>query len=79
MAGILKFLFNTKIIYDCHEIETEKFGLSPLRKLIVKITEFIFIYYVDLVLVVAPSIENWYRKKYKLKNIITILNTLIIQ
>lgn len=75
LAGILKFFFNIKIIYDCHEIETEKYGLNILRKMLVRLIEFIYIYYVDLVLVVSPSIEKWYRKKYKLDNIITILNT----
>ncbi len=74
LAGVLKFFFNAKIIYDCHELETETYGLSPLRKAIGKLTEYFYIYYVDLILVVSPSIEKWYRKKYKLKNIITIIN-----
>ena len=75
IGWLLKIFFNAKIIYDCHELETEAFGLKGFRKNISKLTEKFFIRYVDLVVVVSKGIHNWYEKEYNLKKIITVRNT----
>jgi glycosyltransferase involved in cell wall biosynthesis len=72
---IIKYFFNAQLIYDAHELETETFVLKGIKKTLSKIVERICIKYVDLTLVVSEGIEDWYIKKYKLKNIITIKNS----
>ena len=72
---ILKLLFNIKLVYDCHELETERFGLKGIWKKISKKSESFFIRFVDLVIVVSEGIYDWYFKKYNLKNIIIIRNS----
>ena len=64
---ILKILHGLPLIYDAHELETETNGLSGIRKIISKITEKILIRFVDEIIVVTPSIAEWYEKKYKVK------------
>jgi glycosyltransferase involved in cell wall biosynthesis len=74
LGVILKWACNAKLVYDTHELETETYGLAGLRKDIAKIAERVLIKYVDLVLVVGECINEWYRKKYRLSNIVTVLN-----
>jgi glycosyltransferase involved in cell wall biosynthesis len=70
----LKVRLGAKLIYDTHELETEVNGLTGIRKLISKIIEKILINFVDLTIVVGWKIENFYRKKYELTQIVTALN-----
>jgi len=78
LAVILKFITNAKLIYDTHELETEKTGLTAFRKKIAKILENFFIKFVDYVVVVNKSIEDEYRTRYpklaKEEKIIAIYN-----
>lgn len=75
LALILKFTKkNVKIIYDTHELETETSGSSIIKKYFKKIIEKICIKFVDQTIVVSPSIKKWYKKRYGLKKITTIIN-----
>ena len=58
---------DTKIIYDTHELETETSGRTKFKKIISKFIEKICIKFVDIIIVVSPSIETWYKVKYKKK------------
>jgi len=73
--GILfkKFL-NSKIIYDAHELETERNGWSQTKKRIAKILEKYLIYHTDAIIVVSQSISQWYKINYSLKNIHVVYN-----
>ncbi|MEE1884711.1 glycosyltransferase [Pedobacter flavus] len=64
----------SKFIYDAHELETETNGLAGNRKNIYKKIESKFIKSFVQVFVVSPSIEKWYRDKYGIKNIATVMN-----
>ncbi len=70
----LKFLYRAKLIYDAHELETEKNGDHGLRKKISKWVEKIFINQVDLTIVVSESIADWYRDTYSITRPPVILN-----
>ncbi len=70
----LKFICRAKLVYDAHELETEKNGLTGFRQVLARYVERIFINYADLVIVVGDAINKWYREKYGLTNIITVLN-----
>jgi glycosyltransferase involved in cell wall biosynthesis len=64
----LSFFFKNKrnkVIYDTHELETEKARLGPRLKVISKKIERFLIRYVDTIVVVSGSIGDWYRNAYQ--------------
>jgi glycosyltransferase involved in cell wall biosynthesis len=64
-----------KIIYDCHEYETERDNMSYLKKFLFKKIEKIFIKYCNYTITVSNSIMNEYKKLYNIKSIQCIYNT----
>lgn len=75
LIPIIKILQpKVELIYDAHELETETSGLKGFRKVLFKFYEKIFIKSFRLIIVVSPSIEKWYRNKYGISNIITVMN-----
>lgn len=74
LGVFLKWVLGTKLVYDAHELETETYGLNGLRQAIARHAERILIKYADLVIVVGDAIKDWYRVKYGLSNIVTVLN-----
>ena len=64
----------TSVIYDAHELETEKEAAVGLRKILSRIAESILIKKVDGFMTVSPSIASWYQKRYDLDEAIVILN-----
>jgi len=73
LGVILKLIKPSVLIYNIHELETEKLGWSNFRKSVTKMVERIFIKYVDRTIVVSPSIARWYADKYRIQPTI-ILN-----
>lgn len=76
-VGYLLKLYNRKtwLIYDAHELESEKTGLGNWSRKICGGLEKILISKVNKVIVVSPSIASWYKSKYKLHEVIVIKNT----
>lgn len=75
IGAILKKLKpGLKVIYDTHELETEKNGLNPQSQKVMRRLEKRFIGSADYVIPVGEKISEWYREKYKLDNVVTILN-----
>jgi glycosyltransferase involved in cell wall biosynthesis len=70
----LKLLLRCKLVYDAHELETERNGLNGVRKVLTKINERLLIHFVDETIVVSESIATWYEKKYSMKRPLVILN-----
>lgn len=68
-------IFKKKVIYDTHELETERNGLYGFRKKISKLVESNLIKKVDLVIVVSNSIASWYSNQYRIKKPLVILNS----
>lgn len=72
---LLGFLKKTKIIYDAHELESDRNGLS---KYLGKITYFIektLWYRVDAFITVSTSIKSWYLENFGNKISTVILNS----
>lgn len=65
---------NAKILYDCHEYETEKFSNKKLIKLVVKILERNLIGFSDSVITVSGSIACAYSQLYDISKPEVILN-----
>jgi hypothetical protein len=70
-----KILFsNIRLIYDAHELETERVGLRGSAQLISRFFERIMIKKVDHVIVVCDPIRDWYQNKYKVGAISVVRN-----
>lgn len=74
LGFFLKLIHNAVLVYDTHELETQKNGLNGFRKIFSKIIEKIFIKKVDLILVVSESISDWYTHKYNIKKPAVVFN-----
>lgn len=74
----IKIFFNkkAKIIYDCHELETDAgiYNNKPLLKLMAKFFEKKLIRNVDQVITVSESIAKIYQEKYNIVKPALILN-----
>lgn len=62
------------LIYDAHELETERVGLKGVTQKITKWLEKKLIGYADKIIVVCNPIAEWYRNTYNLDNIYVIQN-----
>lgn len=71
---LLKMVTGAQLVYDTHELETEKPGMRGWRKAFAKILERALISWVDLTYVVGNSIGDWYRETYGLKEVEVIKN-----
>jgi glycosyltransferase involved in cell wall biosynthesis len=73
---LIKLFFNrkAKVVYDAHEYETEVNGLYGFKKIIIKITERLFVRYADKVITVSDSIANEYKKLYNIEKPGLVLN-----
>jgi len=77
LGCIYKLVYNknASIIYDAHEYETERNGMSIFEKKIAKLLEAFFIKFADETICVSDSIADEYVKLYKIKRPILVLNT----
>ncbi|MDC1135638.1 glycosyltransferase family 4 protein [Alphaproteobacteria bacterium] len=74
LAVGLKFLLGTKIIYDAHELESNRAGLNWFYGLAIYYFEKIFWQQIDGLITVSESIQNWYLKKMGAKISTVIYN-----
>ncbi|OFY94666.1 MAG: hypothetical protein A3K10_13915 [Bacteroidetes bacterium RIFCSPLOWO2_12_FULL_31_6] len=65
---------NVKLIYDAHELETEKNTVDGFRKKLLKVVERKLIKHVDAVSVVSKCIVDWYEREYKIPKVYLIRN-----
>lgn len=72
---ILSILFNSKLIYDAHELESQKNGQSKVLSKITLFIEKISWRFIDLLITVSPSIIDWYQKNLGKKESLLILNS----
>jgi glycosyltransferase involved in cell wall biosynthesis len=60
----LKQLTGAKLVYDAHELETERAYYGKLRKRIMQRMEQRCMKHVDSMITVSPSIQEWYRDRF---------------
>lgn len=65
---------NVKVVYDCHEYETEVNGLKGIEKKAIKYLELLLIRYADKVITVSGSIADDYASMYKIPKPQVVLN-----
>lgn len=64
VATWLKLRTGRPLVYDAHEFETERHGMTGVQRLTARLIERLLIRWVDEVIVVSESIADWYRKAY---------------
>ena len=64
IAARLKKLTGAKLIYDAHELETERNCGRRIRKKLSQWQERRLMPFVDHLITVSPSIRNWYGQRY---------------
>jgi glycosyltransferase involved in cell wall biosynthesis len=67
-------LWRAKLVYDCHELETEASGLHGFRQRLSKIFERWGMPRADLVCVVSESIRDWYVREYRRTDLAIVRN-----
>lgn len=73
-AVCAKYLLNSVVVYDAHELETEQSAGLTLRKKLSKWLERKLIHKVDMMLVVSESIADWYVNEYSISRPAVVLN-----
>jgi glycosyltransferase involved in cell wall biosynthesis len=65
VAGVIaKISHACPLIYDCHELETERAGWGTVQKKIARLMERSLLRFADKTLVVGRLIQTWYRETY---------------
>ena len=72
---IIKLLTRSKLIYDAHELESDRNGLSSFSKRLILFEERLCWGFIDFLIVVGPSIEKWYQANFEKKPSAIILNS----
>lgn len=73
--GVLfKLLYGSKLVYDCHELETETASSKGVRRVVTRLAERILIPFADKVLVVGEFIRGWYEDRYHRGDIVVVRN-----
>lgn len=71
----IKMLFRSKVIYDAHELESDRNGLSRSLSKATYLTEKALWPFVNYFITVSPSIDKWYNENFGEKPSGIILNS----
>lgn len=74
LGVIVKLFTRAKLVYDAHELESDRNGLSALQGRLTLWAERLLWRFVDALIVVSPSIQSWYHEKIGAKPSAVILN-----
>jgi glycosyltransferase involved in cell wall biosynthesis len=75
LGVIVKLFCGSKLVYDAHELESDRNGISKTQGLITLWVEILLWRFVDALIVVSPSIQAWYSNNVGYKHSAVILNT----
>lgn len=75
LAGVLRLTTGARIVYDAHELESERNGLTRLSGKATLLAERVLWRFVDYLIVVSPSIQEWYQETVGPKPSEVILNS----
>ena len=78
LGVLIKMFHGGQLIYDAHELESNKNGISRFTGKLIFLTEKILWPFVDGLIVVSDSIETWYKKELGVKVSEVILNSPVL-
>jgi glycosyltransferase involved in cell wall biosynthesis len=79
LGVMIKLFLGTKLIYDAHELESNRNGLTKMLGKMTLFTEKILWRFVDALIVVSPSIQKWYTQNIGEKVSEIILNSPVLE
>ena len=74
-AIIIKYLVSAKLVYDAHELSSQRNGLSKIDQKLIYLFEKISWPTINALIVVSPSIQKWYDANHKPKLSTVVLNS----
>ena len=78
LGVIVKLITRAKLVYDAHELESNRNGLSKFDGFLTLHFERILWKFVDALIVVSPSVDAWYQNKIGPKLSSVVLNSPLI-
>ena len=78
LGVIIKFFTGAKLIYDAHELESNRNGLSKALGKMTLFAEKLLWRFVDKLIVVSPSISTWYQENIGIKSTEIIMNSPVL-
>lgn len=75
LGVIVKLFCGSKLVYDAHELESDRNGISRIQGKLTLWVEILSWSFVDALIVVSPSIQTWYFNNVGPKYSVVILNT----
>lgn len=78
MGVLLAWFFGGKVIYDAHELESDKNGQSRLMSKVTQLIEKVCWFRVDGFIAVSNSILRWYEQHFSLKASALVMNSPVI-
>lgn len=79
LGVLIKLFLKTKLIYDAHELESNRNGLTKMLGKMTFFTEKVLWRFVDALIVVSPSIQKWYIDNIGEKDSEIILNSPVLE
>jgi glycosyltransferase involved in cell wall biosynthesis len=79
LGAMVKLFTGAKLIYDAHELESDRNGLTKTLGKMTIFSEKVLWRYIDALIVVSPSIDAWYQKNIGKKYSEIILNSPILE
>lgn len=77
--GVIILFTKSKLIYDAHELESNKNGLSKISRNMTFVCENYLWKFIDKLIVVSPSIGNWYHENIGKKDTEIIMNSPVLE
>ena len=74
---LLKFIFKSRLIYDAHELESNRNGIGRVEGAMVFYFEKMVWKSIDLFISVSPSIIDWYQSKFGTKKFINLEHSIL--
>nr|QLL91154.1 glycosyltransferase [Plesiomonas shigelloides] len=71
----VKCFTRAKLVYDAHELESDKNGISRFLSKATLFVERLSWQFIDALIVVSPSIDVWYQAKFGRKSSAVVLNS----
>lgn len=75
LGVIIKTFSGAKLIYDAHELESDRNGITRTQSKLTLLVEKLLWRFIDALIVVSPSIERWYKENLGDKPSSVILNS----
>ncbi|UVL17976.1 glycosyltransferase [Pseudomonas sp. B21-023] len=75
LGWLLKGITRARLVYDAHELESNRNGIAPIQGKLTLLVEKLIWRFVDTLIVVSPSIERWYHDNLGQKPSAVILNS----